>query len=368
MGVMKRIVILSCALLAGCHQEPFTPADTGVTQPFAAGFPRRLTYSPGDDRTPSWLPDGSGIIYSSERIDRRDHDRCLTVIAPGGGMVVRQYCPGDPVQNDSTNLLEAPAVSPGGRIFFHSVTSWIGQQKLGSSGLMLGSAADPVHARLIRRLPYTASNGRIHSSIRLPAWTGPDHLVYLAELLFYEGSTFYPDTTFTGLDVVEADLSGSTPVLTPVPGTDYASSVMVADDPDTIYYTLGGDSVVYARSLGGGGVSQVYNFGSGTIVRDAQVRNGSLVAVVNGSVLWQNEPSHGWVQRDEGGYLAFVTLATGGVTVDSSDTVLYRHPQISPDGQSVVVEVQPWAPVHSGPQVDYTALNHRADLWLFQTR
>ncbi len=365
---MKRIAVFAAALLVACHQQPLVPADTGTNQPFQSGFPRRLTYNPGDDRTPSWLPDGSAIIYSSEREDRRDHDRCLAVIAPSGGTRLAEYCPSAPVEDDSTNLLESPAVAPDGQIFYHLVTSWIGQQKLGESALMLGSAANPVYARLIQRLPYTASNGRIHSSIRLPAWTAPGHLVYLAEMLWYEGSTFYPDTFFTGEDVMHADLTGPTPVLTPVPGTDYASSVAVAADPDTIYYTLGGDSVVYARSMGGGGVVPVYNFGSGNIVRDAQVRNGVLVAVVGGSVLWQNEPSHGWVQRDEGGDLYLVTLATGALHVEASDTVLFRHPQISPDGQYLVVEVQPWAPVHPGPQSDYTATNHRADLWVFQTR
>lgn len=363
---MKAIAILASMLLLACQAEPFVPAATGADQPFQSGFPRRLTYNLGDDRTPSWLPDGSAIIYSSEREDRPDHDRCLALIAPGGGTLLWRYCPTAPVEDDSTNLMESPAVSADGRIFYHRVTSWIGQQKLGESAMMLGRATDPVSARRIQWLPYTASNGRIHYSIRLPAWTGPDHLVYLAELLFYEGSTFYPDTVYTGEDVMQADLSGATPVLTPVPGTDYASSVAVAADPDTIYYTLGGDSVVYARSLGGGGVTPVYNFGSGNIVRDAQVRNGVLVAVVGGSVGWQYETNHGWVQRDEGGDLYFVSLGTGAISVVLGDSVLYRHPQISPDGKYVVVEVQPWAPVHLGPQVDYTATNHRADLWLFE--
>jgi hypothetical protein len=31
----------------------------------------------------------------------------------------------------------------------------------------------------------------------------------------------------------------------------------------------------------------------------------------------------------------------------------------------VVVEVQPFAPVHPEPVSDFTATNHRADLWLF---
>jgi hypothetical protein len=55
----------------------WSPIQTGSTRPRSTlhlALPRRLTFNLGDDRTPSWLPDGSGIIYSSEREDRPDHD------------------------------------------------------------------------------------------------------------------------------------------------------------------------------------------------------------------------------------------------------------------------------------------------------
>ena len=44
---------------------------------------------------------------------------------------------------------------------------------------------------MIRPLPYTAPSGRFHSSIRIPQWISSDSLVYLAELLFYEGPPFF---------------------------------------------------------------------------------------------------------------------------------------------------------------------------------
>jgi hypothetical protein len=261
--------------------------------------------------------------------------------------------------------MEAPAVSRDGRIFFHQVVSWIGQQKLGASRLMLGSADDPLQATVLRPLPYTAASGRFHSSVRVPQWIGTDSLVYLAELLFYEGSTFYPDTFYTGVEVVLLDLAAAAPTFNVLPGTEYASSVSLSDEPGIVYYTLGGDSRVFRRALASGEVTVTHDFGAGNIARDVQVRGATLVAVVGGSVLYRFEDAHGNVQRDEGGNLAFVELGSGETTIFSTDSVLFRHPMISPDGTRLVVEVQPFAPVQAEPDSDFNAPNHRADLWLF---
>jgi hypothetical protein len=356
-------------LVGACdHGAPFSPEAPAPAPPFSELFPRRLTFNLGDDRTPSWLPDGSGIIYSSEREDRPDHDRCLTILPAEGGTIRTRYCRVEPVHEDSTDVMEAPAVGPEGRIFFHAAESRIGRQKLGTSALMLGSADDPLGAQVIRPLPYTAPSGRFHSSIRIPQWLSSDSLVYLAELLFYEGSTFFPDTFYTGADVMLLDLAAGTPVFNVLPGTDYASSVSLSDEPGLLYYTLGGDSRVYRRTLSTGDVTVTHDFGSGTIVRDVQVRGRTLVAVVGRSVLYRFEDAHGFVQRDEGGDLAFVDLTSGGMTLFSTDSVLFRHPMISPDGTRVVVEVQPFAPVHADPESEFNAPNHRADLWLFELK
>jgi WD40 repeat protein len=359
------VAYLSLPTMSCGHSSPVEPEPYPPAPPFSTLSPHRLTFNVGDDRTPSWLPDGTGIIYSTEREDRTDHDRCLAVLPPEGGTIQTSYCQLFPVYDDSTDLMESPAVAPDGRIFFHQVISWIGRQKLGASTLRLGRADDPVHAAMLRDLPYAAPNGRTHSSIRSPQWINEDSLVYLGEQLFYEGSTFYPDTFYTGLDVVLLDLSGAAPVYEIVPGTDYASSVAVSADGGAIYYTLGGDSRVFRRVLSSGEVTTVYDFGAGNIVRDAQVRENHLVAIVGRSVLYRLEDAHGYVQRDEGGDLAVVDLGAGSSTVFGTDTVLFRHPVISPDGSRVVVEAQPYAPVHSEPDSEFNATNHRADLWLF---
>ena len=355
-----------CLLVLGCeHSTPARPEPHPPAPPFSLSPPVRLTFNTADDRTPAWLPDGSGIIYSTERRDRPDQDRCLAVLPPEGGTISESYCQLHPVHDDSTDVMDAPVVSSDGRLFYHRVVSWIGQQKLGSSALVLGELEHPIGGDILRALPYTAANGRIHSSIRSPQWIGRDTLIFLAEHLFYEGSTFFPDTFYTGLDVALVDLSGPSPQYEVIPGTDYASGVGVSAGGDALYYTLGGDSRVYRRVLLTGEVSRVFDFGAGTIARDPQVWGDRLVAIVGGSVLYRFEDANGYVQRDEGGDIVFVDLGTGATAVFGTDTVLFRHPVISPDGSRVVVEAQPFDTVHHQPVSDFNAPNHRADLWLF---
>jgi len=367
---LRGIVLYGALLLvAACdHSSALDPEPEPPAPPFSVLLPRRLTFNPGDDRTPSWLSDGSGIIYSMERMDRPDHDRCLSVLPPAGGTIRATYCQLDPIHDDSTDLMEAPGTSADGRVIFRRVVSWVGQQKLGASALMLGPAGNPVGANSIGALPYTAPSGRLHASIRSPQWIGSDTIVYLAEQLFYEGSTFLPDTFTTGLEITLLDLSGGEPRFEVVPGTDYASGVDVSDDGKALFYTLGGDSRVYRRELATGTVATIHGFGDSTIARDPQVSGSTLVAIVGRSVLYRFEDAHGYVQRDEGGDLVAVDLASARSTRFSTDSVLFRHPVISPDGAWAVVETQPYDTVHHQVVSEYTAPNHRADLWLFGLR
>ena len=155
--------------------------------------------------------------------------------------------------------------------------------------------------------------------------------------------------------------------LTVVPGTTYASSVALADDSTTIYYTLGGDSLVYRRNLTTGIVDTAHNFGYGRVARDVSVRGTTLAAIVGDSIIWSFEDAHQqWVQRDEGGGVVIVDLTDGSeVEYSLSPLTLFRHPELSPDGTRLVVEAQPFAYPRLEVNADYNALNHRADLWIF---
>ncbi|HXE56631.1 MAG TPA: hypothetical protein VNK43_01405 [Gemmatimonadales bacterium] len=362
---MAAIVIL-LLLVVGCvHGEPAAPVVDRPHGPLTPSLPRRLTYNPADDRTASWLPGGAEVVYSSEREDHADHDRCLRILAPDAGTVRRSICPPLASHDDSTDVFEAPAVSTDGRIAYLRVVSRIGQQKLGTAALVVASMADPTGGSVVTPIPYRAPSGRMHSSVGYLHWLEPGVLVYLGQHLFYQGSTFFPDTFVTGVEVMRVDVRGPSPTFEAIPGTEHASSVSVADD-GALVYTLGGDSRVYRRDPTSGATAVLYDFGPGHVVRDAEVRGNRLVAVVDGSVLFQHEPANGFVQRDEGGDLHFVNLAAGAASAIATDTVLFRRPRLAPAGDRVVVEASPWAPVHVGPDSDYNATNHRVDLWLFE--
>src|SRR5439155_11102590 len=111
-------------ILAGCgHSAPPAAPESGSSQPFAGGSPRRLTFNLGDDRAPVWLPDGSGLLYSFQRLDRPDRDRCLGLLPPDGGRLERTLCDETPAADDSTNVLTEPAPSVDGRLAYLLVGS-----------------------------------------------------------------------------------------------------------------------------------------------------------------------------------------------------------------------------------------------------
>ena len=54
---------LALAVLAACeHTEPFRPDDVGADGPLNPGSPAQVTFSPGQDLIPAWLPDGSAFV------------------------------------------------------------------------------------------------------------------------------------------------------------------------------------------------------------------------------------------------------------------------------------------------------------------
>jgi hypothetical protein len=372
--VLARLVAL-CAAAACGHSEPFTTPGTGTDTTRTPGSPAQLTYSPGDDRTASWLPDGSGIVYSTERLDTPDHDRCLAVLPATGGTIRQLLCETQPTHADSTDRFESPAVNAEGTLAAVRIVSRIGAQKgtgTASPGeIIVAPQMTLGAARIVHSIRYLSPDGLQHEMVAGLAWLSPTRLVWVGQDLFWEGSTFFPDTFTTGLGVVRAELLADGGVdLAPVPNTQWASSVAAGPTPDEIYVTIGGEPRVYRVAIATGARAVVYEDPGGEIVRDVQVRGDRLVAVIGRSVLARFEPAHNgeFVQRDEGGDLLVVNLATGERERIALTDSLYRRPALSPDGNALVVERSPFAPVHDQPQSDYTATNHRPDLVSFRFR
>ena len=351
----SRLVCLLLAVLAGCdHAAPPQPEPYGPNGPLDPGSPRRVTFSSGVEWMPAWLPDGSGFLFSRERLDRPDRDRCLALMPADGAPISGELCNRAVAAADSVDVYEAPAAAPDGRLAYVQANSPRVPRTVSprAQALVLSRLDGGGDARRLQSIPYVGPSGRAHEGISQVRWLGPDALVYLAERVAYPRPCplCIIDTVRWGLEVVRLDLSAPTPVAIMLAGTDQASSVAAAGS-DTVYYTLNGDTRVFRYVLSRDSLSVVHDFGPAGIARDVQVAAGRLVAVVGGVVSFGVDPVFGPMQRDSGGALLLVSLATGAETLLSDSTMALRRPALSPDGRTVVAE---------------RVLGGTADLWMWE--
>jgi hypothetical protein len=163
----------------------------------------------------------------------------------------------------------------------------------------------------------------------------------------------------TGVEIARIDLSGPTPQVGIIPGTSLASSVQPSADAKSIYFTVGGSSVVYRENLATANVQVVHDFGVAGIARDVQVSGNTLVAVVGGFITFATDPNLGPVTRDFGGALIAVDLTSGQETDISLAGYVHRRPALSPSGRKLVVEAYQ---VVGAPGMPL----RNADLWLLE--
>lgn len=265
-----RYWLIALAALAGCdHGALFRPAGYGSDMPFTAGTPTRLTFNPGVDRMPAWLPDESGILYSFERLDRPDRDRCLGLLPATGGSRARELCNRAPAADDSTDVWEWPTVSPGGRLAYVRQSFWLA--RLNSEEIALGSLPAPEVGPNIRSLPQVLPSGSA-ARLRQLSWLGDSALIYVA---LSAPASLLP---VRPIAVVHVDLTGAQPAFAMVPGTDSVSSAAVGERSDVVYYTRAGDTRVYRRALAGDSI--VYDFAVAGVPTAVQVAGSRLVAIV----------------------------------------------------------------------------------------
>jgi hypothetical protein len=371
-AIQELFAPLTLLLVLGCgHTEPFGSVPVGTNQPFNPTPPIRLTLNQGPDRGAAWLPDGSGILYSTQQLGRSDHDVCLALIPPGGGTQRRLLCDPTPAGGDSTDALESPVPSSDGRLAFVAVGSRIDAITPTSAAISVGTVADPATRAPVRPIPYTIPGERLHSGASQLRWLSQTRLIYLAERVDYHIHCVLCvewDTLTTGVDVAWLDLNQPGTLPRRIPGTDFASGVSVGATEDEVYYTLNGDSRVYRQTLSSGAVTVAYDFGSAGVARDVHVVGNRLVAVVGGRVTFGINPAFGPTQWDSGGVLHVVDLQSGSdVTLDGPG--LSRRPQISPSGAAIVAEVYPLIITDvsppGGPEAQDTTVSRRSDLFLF---
>src|SRR5262249_37434512 len=148
-----------------------------------------------------------------------------------------------------------------------------------------------------------------------------------------------------------------------VPGTTYASGVSAGPDAGEIWYTLGGDTRVYQRTLASGDVSVVHDFGAAGIARDIQISGHRMTAVVGGRVSFVTDPALGPTQFDSGGVVHVVDLDTGADQTIDNPGIMFRRPALSPTGDRVVAEGYPLIITAIDDFTD-TTVSRSSDLYL----
>jgi hypothetical protein len=152
-----RPALPGCLHSACSHTDPFANPETGE-QPFDPGPPARLTVNPVQDGTPSWLPDGSAILYSAQQPNRLDLDVCLAELPPTGGQQRRLV--NIRGNGNSTDAAQSSAASADGRIALLSAGSGsIGGTSLVFLDLALIPTLDGVDAQRVHALPLTPLGG-----------------------------------------------------------------------------------------------------------------------------------------------------------------------------------------------------------------
>jgi hypothetical protein len=362
-GRLVRLAVVGLTLACG-HTEPFGTQGYDTDQPFDPTPPLRLTLNRGPDRSPAWLSNGSGILYSTQLSGARDNDVCLALLPPTGGRQQALTCTLSSRGDQLREAIESAAPDSAGRLAFIFASSAPDAVLPASQSLVLATVDRPAEYRPLLALPYTSASGRLTTGISQLHWSGTGRLVFLAEQI----STRRPcdgcqlDTIRAGLEAVSLAVDQAPTAPEFVAGTDFASGVSPGSNDHEIYYTLGGDTRVYRKDLLTGDLAVAYDFGAAGLARDVDVVGSRMAAVVGGRASFSIDPSLGPVQWDSGGILHVVDLQTGSdVVLDGPG--LFRRPRLSPDGVTVVAELYPLI-ITNVEGIQDTTVSREADLYL----
>lgn len=322
MGILRRLTpaALVTVVLACDHLAPFVDGNYANTTPFQPG-PARLTYDSGVDTRASWLPTGTGFLYTQQQWGSPDQDRCLALMPASGGTVTRTICSQSDLSHDSLNDFESPAVSLSAKIVYveTSMINGIGHAGPDHAALVIAPYGNPLATTVLTPLSYFGPASRPVDMVSDVHWVGPSTIVFLTEQWTYPsrcGSCSFVDTVRNPLDIQRIDIGG-TSVLTLVPNTDGATSV-TAGGPDTIFYTLAGDVNVHRRVLSTDADVPVHPFSVPPL--DVTIAGTRLGVVINDHVEI--------VDLVDTAYHQTLTLPQAHL----------HRPALSPDGHTLVVE------------------------------
>ncbi|MFI5234821.1 MAG: hypothetical protein ACHQXA_03850 [Gemmatimonadales bacterium] len=314
------------ALVACDHVAPGAPSASGNGGPFDPRPPLRLTFNPGNDLWPAWTPDGSGIWYAYQALDRPDGDYCLGRIPAGGGTRTVEACILSPAAAaDSVDAVVSPATR-GLELAWIRLNSPLHALVPNGGDLVVAPVADPGAAVSLLHFPFQSVTGRFHSFGVDLQWLDDTTLVYAGVAMRVIGNP-PRDTVLTGQEIALVRLNGATTI---APNTAGASSVGVGLLPGEIYFTRDGDSRIFHLRLPDTTISIAYDFGALGIARDVRVSASGILAVVGGDV--SIPPGAGQFDRGGAVYLLRDTVVT--LLTPPPALPFWRHPSFAPNGRS----------------------------------
>jgi len=364
---MRRFATL-LALLAplACREgpEPFE----AERRPPAGDPPWRLTYNPGDDRSPVWSANGDSVYYSTDGFDHLPSNRGVLVRIPRSGGPAEPLLPD--VQNKATQQrqLMAPVRSPAAaRVAFAEM--WVSYESTGTDMCRAGrwvctagqdtALSIPPLGAVMCRVRDAGATGRITDdpSIRVDfaGWellsSGPPLFQRLVAHPFQRlfaaerALVFRPSWSPDGQRIVLSDglrlliwRPGDTEA-TPVPGTDDGVHPAWSPDGEWIAYTYleRGASRTFMCDCVDLGVSRrtertIFDI-QARIIRLTRPDGSEQIDLTageepawtpDGSGLVFRADDQLWFIRRDGSGLAPIPGTTGG-----------REPAVSPDGRYV---------------------------------
>jgi len=242
-GSLAWLFAAGLALLsAACdHTTPLEYEPPEALPPASDGFPRRLTFNPGDDRNPS--VSGGVLVFSRFELGQTQSipggfevaERCIALLPYEGGTISARYCPSPfAVPEDFIETWVEPVLSPdGARIAYVWQKSRLLDVRTPERELRVAPAESPEEAEVSWSALWTMPDGRRPTTVIKPSWLDTGRLRFLAGLdsvfkVKGGGSTRGTDTITVAYALVDLDLA--TLEATVVPGAD--SAIAYAPAPD----------------------------------------------------------------------------------------------------------------------------------------
>jgi hypothetical protein len=240
--------LLGFCLVLGCeHPAPYGASGPEPLGPAGSTLPRRLTFSPGDDRGP--FVAGSTVVYSRLDPEEQGGERCLAFLPAAGGTIAREACP-PPQRTPADTFVDTwvePALSPDGRrvAYMWQQGSLISVLGFAATSVVVAPATQPGDtSRFVWPINYVAPNGRIADAVSAISWVDGHTVRFLLgyEFIFKVkggGLERYTDTTFESYGLARLDLT--TGRLIPPDGAT-AGVVAYAPAPDGGLWLVGADA------------------------------------------------------------------------------------------------------------------------------